>query len=236
MANALDLDSVIKKYMSGFHPVVPFDSTREKVVQMDLTETNQVLTADILCDTTRFSEWVEHYLETNNAVYGVGGYNEHRTIYRRSELFDSEEGIEPRRLHLGIDIWGKAGTPVYAPLEGTVHSFAFNDNYGDYGATLILQHDIEGFIFHTLYGHLSLASINDKREGADVMKGDWIAAFGEPAENGHWPPHLHFQLIIDMKGMKGDFPGVCKFSEREKYLENSPDPDLLLNLLQFAIK
>jgi hypothetical protein len=54
------------------------------------------------------------------------------------------------------------------------------------------------------------------------------------AENGNWPPHLHFQLIIDMQGMKGDYPGVCKFSERERYLANCPDADLLLNMMAFA--
>jgi murein DD-endopeptidase MepM/ murein hydrolase activator NlpD len=120
---------------------------------------------------------------------------------------------------------------VYAPLEGVVHSFAFNDAYGDYGATLILQHELDGITFHSLYGHLSLHSIEDKKEGQAIEKGEWIAAFGEPAENGHWPPHLHFQLIIDMQGWKGDYPGVCKYSEREKYLVNCPDADLILNMI-----
>jgi very-short-patch-repair endonuclease len=141
---------------------------------------------------------------------------------------------EPRRLHLGIDIWGPTETPVYAPLEGTVHSFAFNEAYGDYGATLILQHDINGFLFHTLYGHLSLASIQDKQEGQTIAKGEWIAAFGKPEENGQWPPHLHFQVIIDMQGAKGDYPGVCKYSEREEYLANCPDGDLILGMMQWA--
>jgi peptidoglycan LD-endopeptidase LytH len=69
-----------------------------------------------------------------------------------------------------------------------------------------------------------------------VMRGDWIAAFGEPAENGHWPPHLHFQVILDMQGMKGDFPGVCKFSERGKFLANSPDPDFILTMMKLAAR
>jgi hypothetical protein len=79
-----------------------------------------------------------------------------------------------------------------------------------------------------------LASIREKQEGQSITKGDWIAAFGEPAENGQWPPHLHFQIIIDMQGMKGDYPGVCKYSEREKYLANCPDPDLILAMMYLA--
>jgi peptidoglycan LD-endopeptidase LytH len=133
-----------------------------------------------------------------------------------------------------MDIWGPAGTPVYAPLAATVHSFGFNDAYGDYGATLILQHELDGYLFHTLYGHLSLASIQDKQEGQEIEAGQWIAAFGAPEENGQWPPHLHFQVVRDMQGFKGDYPGVCKFSEREKYLANCPDADLLLGMLQYA--
>ena len=67
-----------------------------------------------------------------------------------------------------------------------------------------------------------------------IKKGDVFAAFGIPYENGHWPPHLHFQAIIDMQGMKGDYPGVCAYSEKEKYLDNCPDPDLILKMMQFA--
>ncbi len=219
----------VKKYMSGFHRVVPLDK-EDQLLLMDFTENNTGLTDAMLGDTALFSAYVKEQLQKAGATYGIGGYNEHRTIYSRSRVFDAPAGEEPRRLHLGVDIWGAAGTPVYAPLEGVVHSFAFNDAYGDYGATLIVQHEIEGFLFHTLYGHLSLASIQDKKEGEFVEKGRWIAAFGEPMENGHWPPHLHFQLIIDMQGHKGDYPGVCRFSEREQYLANCPDPELILGL------
>jgi hypothetical protein len=56
-----------------------------------------------------------------------------------------------------------------------------------------------------------------------------IGALGIPAENGGWPPHLHFQCIVDMEGYMGDYPGVCKWSEREQYLRNCPDPIQLLD-------
>lgn len=141
---------------------------------------------------------------------------------------------EPRRLHLGIDIWGNAGTEIYAPLGGTVHSVAFNDHYGDYGATIILQHQLDGCTFHTLYGHLSLIDIEYLQAGKFISQGELIAHFGKPKENGHWPPHLHFQIIVDMEMKQGDYPGVCKMSEREKYLANCPNPDLILGMMKFA--
>ena len=230
MALKNDLTKALNNYTSGFASIVPFNLQKDGLVALDFTKDNLELTEDILNDTNRFSSYINSKLNDAKAVYGVGGYDEHRTIYKRSSVFDGEE---PRRLHLGVDIWGDAGIPVYAPLEGTVHSFAFNDTYGDYGATLILQHELDGMIFHTLYGHLSLHSIEDKREGQLIEKGEWIAALGNPEENGHWPPHLHFQVIKDMEGMKGDYPGVCKYSEREKYLDNCPDPEVMINLKRF---
>ena len=233
MGTVQEIKEKIKNYTSGFAPVVPFEKG-DGLLLMDFTAANAALTDDILCDTAFFAAYVEAQLQQSGARYGIGGYGEHRTIYSRSHVFDTTAGEEPRRLHLGTDIWGPAGTPVYAPLPGTVHSVGYNSAFGDYGATLIVQHNVDGALFHTLYGHLSLHSIEDKREGELIEAGDWIAAFGPPAENGAWPPHLHFQVIIDMQGWRGDYPGVCKFSEREKYLSNCPDPDWLLNLMQYA--
>ncbi len=77
-------------------------------------------------------------------------------------------------------------------------------------------------------------SIKNIQEGDAVKKGDVIAEFGIPFENGQWPPHLHFQIIKQMQGMKGDYPGVCKFSEREAYLKNCPDADLILQMMKYA--
>ena len=117
-------------------------------------------------------------------------------------------------------------------MGGMVHSFAFNDHYGDYGATLILAHQLDSVSFYTLYGHISLRDINYINEGDYVVRGQEIAHFGAKHENGHWPSHLHFQIIGDMELYEGDYPGVCRYSERKKYLNNCPDPDLILQLYQ----
>ena len=214
--------------------VVPFAKENDKLLLLDFTVSNKELSGDIVENIDLFSAYITKQLHAAGAKYGIGGYNEHRTVYSRSKVFDAAEpGEEPRRLHLGIDIWGDAGTTVFAPMDGMVHSFAFNDQYGDYGATIIVYHEIDGHSFHSLYGHLSLKDLDGLTEGKKIKAGELIAHFGEPNENGHWPPHLHFQLIMDMEGKKGDYPGVCKFSEREKYLDNCPDPDMILNLLKY---
>jgi peptidoglycan LD-endopeptidase LytH len=217
-----------------FQPVVLFDASSDKLLPMDFTATNTSLTPEILDSVALFSDYVNQQLAQHQAKFGIGGYAEHRTIYARSAHFNS--GEEPRRLHLGVDIWGPAGTPVFAPLNGHVHSFQFNNNYGDYGATIILRHQLEGVSFHTLYGHVSLASLEGLYENKPVVAGELFAHFGKPDENGQWPPHLHFQLIIDMEGKFGDYPGVCRYIERERYLANCPDPNIILQMISGAIK
>lgn len=216
------------KNKANMHPVVSFNALKEKVAPLDLSKTNGEFTSEIFNNLDLFTAFIESQHAISGAKYLTGGYGEVREMYRRSSLFDSLE--EPRSLHLGIDIWGPAGTQIYTPLGGMVHSFGFNNNYGDYGGTIILQHQIDTFNFYVLYGHLALRGIANLRVGQFITRGEAFAHFGEPDENGNWPPHLHFQLILDIGNWEGDYPGVCKPSEAKKYLSNSPDPSLLLNL------
>ena len=206
--------------------VVDFNPATDSLLPLDFTANNTALTPEILNDVNLFSLWVDTQLANNFAKYGIGGYNEHRTIYSLSNHFDTDG--EPRRLHLGTDIWAPAGTAVYNFYDATVHSFAFNNNHGDYGATIILQYQLDELTLYALYGHLSLASLNGLQEGQFIPVGKQFATFGIAAENGHWPPHLHFQLMFDMQGKKGDYPGVCQFSKRADFLNNCPNPALIL--------
>ena len=233
---------ILQRHQAEFHPVVSFDPEKDRLLLMDLTKNNQEISEELVNDTQQFGNYINQKLQSVNAKFGIGGYNEHRELYSRSRVFDSvspsiEGGkveVEPRRLHLGIDIWGRPYTAVMSPWDGIVHSFAFNNRFGDYGATLVLSHNIEETPFHTLYGHLSLNSIKNFRQGENVRRGDVIGEFGIPMENGQWPPHLHFQVIIDMEHWQGDYPGVCTLSEKEKFLSNCPDPDVILQMMRYA--
>jgi murein DD-endopeptidase MepM/ murein hydrolase activator NlpD len=150
-----------------------------------------------------------------------GGYGERRELYTGSDLF---RATEPRIIHLGIDVWTDAGTPLAAPLDGTVHSFADNAAFGDYGATIILDHGP----FHALYGHLARRSLDGLEAGAEVPAGRIFAWLGERHENGGWVPHLHLQKILDIGRFRGDFPGAAAETERETWLARCPDPSDLL--------
>ncbi|WP_426583632.1 peptidoglycan DD-metalloendopeptidase family protein [Mucilaginibacter sp. R-33] len=226
----MDRHTLFANYVNN-HPeaigkVVDFDADHDRLYHFDLTAANKELTAEVINKPWMFSQLVSEKLRDYNCRYGIGGYMEHRTIYAFSSHFDTDD--EPRRLHLGVDIWNAAGTPVYAPLDGLVHSCQDNNTIGDYGPTIILQHDLDGLTLYSLYGHLSRKSLNGLSKGMPVSKNNQIATLGNADENGHWPPHLHFQLMFDMEGKQGDYPGVAKFSEKEIWQKNIPDPGLIL--------
>jgi murein DD-endopeptidase MepM/ murein hydrolase activator NlpD len=237
MINQVSFDNFLENISRDFHPLVPFDKVKDKIALLDLAKTNSAFNESIYTDMDVFENYIAGKRESSGARYLLGGYKEEREMYRRSGLFDKniEESKaivdEPRSIHLGVDIWGPAGTPVFAPIGGVVYGFAFNDKFGDYGATIILQHQVDATTFYTLYGHLSLRDLGPLREGLFINRGQNFAHFGAREENGHWPPHLHFQVIYDIGINLNDYPGVCKPSESVYFLSNSPNPHPFIHYL-----
>ncbi len=184
-------------------------------------------------DTPSLTTKLFSQMQAVGAKVGVGKYNEARPIYT-TDMFKIEgnNGPEWRTVHLGLDLFMEAGSPVFTPLDGTVYSLCNNTALLDYGPTVILQHTIaeEQLTFYTLYGHLSLDTLDGLQEGQSVARGTQIAKIGNYPENGNWPPHLHFQIITDMLGRKGEFPGVALPNQREIWLSISPDPNLILGI------
>ena len=220
------LANYLKTHPTAIGKVVDFDVRQDSLYQFDFTAANAAINPALVSDTVAFAKWVDEQLEAHHCRYGIGGYMEHRTLYASSALFDTDD--EPRRLHLGIDIWGPTGTPIYSPLPATVHSFNDNNNVGDYGGTIILTHHLPDLTLYSLYGHLSRKSLDGLEVGQPIAISEQIATLGDITENGHWPPHLHFQLMFDIQGSKGDYPGVGQYSKKAQYLQNILDPNLLL--------
>jgi murein DD-endopeptidase MepM/ murein hydrolase activator NlpD len=228
MATAYEVAQVLQDIHDTIMPVVPFDLRETVPVVFDLSERNPALEHIDLDNPEEFTEYIFGELRRRGKPVGVGLYDEDRVVYRGRALFDGES--EHRSIHLGIDIFVSPGTPVNTPLAAEVHSFANNKTHGDYGPTIILQHQIDHITFFTLYGHLSVNSLTDLRAGNKFAAGSMIGNIGESHENGGWPPHLHFQVITRMEQWKGDFPGTASPSEREKYLAICPDPNLILGI------
>jgi len=203
-------------------------SSEKPYRKLDFSESNKNLLNRDLTETPVFSKYIFEEMLSKNQYVGIGGYDENRVIYRQREHFTNQENA--RSIHLGIDIWADAGEPVYAPILGEVHSFAFNNHFGDYGPTIILKHELKGVPFYTLYGHLSLQSLDELYVGKRIKAAEQIAAIGSFPENGDWPPHLHFQIVSEIGEYNGDFPGVSSLVDREYFLSLCPDPNLILRI------
>lgn len=224
--------STFEKFLKSriAEPLINRSILKSDYSPLDLSIHNSNLKAINVSSSDDLETFIWDYMKTKNAKVVYGGYLEHRGIYQRSDYFNQSNPETERNIHLGLDIWMEANTPIYAPLAGTIHSFKNNTNHGDYGPTIILKHHIEGVEFYTLYGHLSLASIQDLEVGVEVKKGEYIATLGTAEVNGDYPPHLHFQIIKDIQEYKGDYPGVSNQLDLAFYKENCPDPNLLLKL------
>ena len=166
--------------------------------------------------------------------YGLGPYGEKRSVYKAAQFADAASD-ERRMIHMGIDVFAPAGTPVHAPLAGRVASVVYNADPLDYGHTLILEHEGNGARFWTLYGHLGSSLPRLCQPGSEVAPGQVIAHLGDWPENGGWAPHLHFQIMTDMLGQTGgNFFGVAHESLWDVWQQICPDPNLILRLAEGA--
>lgn len=157
--------------------------------------------------------------------WAIGGYN-----VKRRGMYTAPQYKNERNIHMGIDIWAPAGTPVFAPVDGAVVYSAFHDEDGNYGGTLVLMHSVENSDIYALYGHLSLASLEHSKPGKRVSAGVLIGWLGEPHENGNWHPHLHYQISRADPG-EADMPGVVSNRARERAVSIYPDPEQVMGPL-----
>ena len=106
-----------------------------------------------------------------------------------------------------------------------------NAGEGDYGPVVILEHRTDqGDIFYTLYGHLSLETLDLLKPGEEVVAGQHIGWIGAPPRNGNWVPHLHLQLILDLLDRGTDIEGVAAASAIDLWEALCPNPNILLGI------
>jgi murein DD-endopeptidase MepM/ murein hydrolase activator NlpD len=224
--NSAQIQKLLKSNSNLFGPVTDFEITKENTCPIDLTINNPIFDQVDLSDIKTLTRLFMQVLSKNNSTAAIGGYGENRMLYALRDRFESDN--EPRTTHLGIDIWIKDGSPLLCPYDGVVHSFIDNTGFGNYGPTIVLEHQLEDTVFYTLYGHLSRTSLDGLQPGKHFQKGERIAWVGNDTENGNWPPHLHFQVMTTHLEQGTDFIGVCKPSETAFYFTICPDPNLIL--------
>ncbi len=218
---------------ASFAPVLGVDLRVEPSLILDLSAGGAIVSGDERANAEpAFTGRVFAAIRDAGVRVAVGRYDEPRLLYV-TPAFAAGDGTlaEHRTIHLGLDLFAEAGTPVHAPLDGEVHAADEHQVRLDYGGVIMLRHATDdGVEFFTLYGHLSRASFAGLRVGQRVARGEQIARLGVPEENGGWTPHLHLQIITDLLGLGSDFPGVCTPSRRDVWCSVSPDANLLVGI------
>lgn len=90
------------------------------------------------------------------------------------------------RMHNGVDIINKTGTPIFAPATGVISFTGIRSGYGKY---IIVDH---GYGVTTGYGHLHSILVE---EGQRVKRGDKIALMGNTGRS--IGSHLHYEVRIN---------------------------------------
>jgi 4-aminobutyrate aminotransferase-like enzyme/Ser/Thr protein kinase RdoA (MazF antagonist) len=227
----------VKEWLAGnvpnAAPLIPQDIRSGDSHFLDLSVASTFLSSDpVELSEPALSQKLESVLRAANASVGIGRYDEPRPLYS-SPLFggDCNPLAERRTIHLGIDLFLAPGTPICAPFAATVHALENNTAPLDYGPVVILHHNpLPGLDFFTLYGHLAIETLDSLQRGQRIACGDVFAHIGHARENGGWPPHLHFQIVLDLLDRSTDFPGVAFPSERSVWTSLSPDPNLILGI------
>lgn len=229
---------ILQPMKQDSHRTLPIPGTRGCILdpkiplsgyaRIDLSILNEDLNEVDLTNPSECQAYIDQFLMDKEAVVAFGGYLEPRNLYSDKPAFS--EGGNPRNIHLGVDFWASAGTKVIAPLDGRVHSMKNNDTKGDYGPTVILQHEWGKSTFYTLYGHLSLETLENRQVGQALKAGEVLGTLGTTDINVNYAPHLHFQLIWDIGDYQGDYPGVCTADELDFYQNNCPNPCIMLGI------
>lgn len=235
----------LKQNARSFAQVLPFDLRHEPLLVLDLGIDSPLLEGNPdENEEPKLTKRINALMEEAGVEVSVGQYDEARYIYT-SPAFQVEGGLtdETRTIHLGIDLFAEAGTPVRAPLVGKVAALADNAARQDYGPVVVLEHEVrlqnekggrkmvKGAIkFYTLYGHLTRESLKRLKLGQKIKKGQKFAEIGCANVNGNWTPHLHFQVMVDDLDLGTDFPGVALPNQRSVWLSLCPDPNQILNI------
>lgn len=99
---------------------------------------------------------------------------------RRSPYGDSD------KMHEGVDIANRPGTPIRAPANGTIAFSGFKPGYGN---TIIIDH---GYGLESWYAHSSRLLA---KNGQAVKRGDTIAQMGSTGSSTG--PHLHYEVHVN---------------------------------------
>ncbi len=111
-----------------------------------------------------------------------GGTLRSRFGYRIHPIFKT------RKLHTGVDLAARSGTPIYAAGDGVIQYYKWQSGYGN---KVEIQH-VNGY--ETAYGHMSRFA-DGLGVGSHVRQGQVVGYVGSTGQSTG--PHLHFEIKIN---------------------------------------
>ncbi len=187
----------------------------------DLSCRNPLLSKMDARDQVRLQRQLENDMAEQGRHWGVAGYLERRD----SLLRDCPQMVaEARFYHLGLDVIVPLGTPLHAPLDGTVETAGYEEGEGNYGGYLLLCHQSPLFeTFYSFYGHLNPWALPEP--GSLFEAGEPFARIGDFSENGNWFYHTHIQ-ILTRKGFDEGYisKGYCAAEDLGRINDLCPSP------------
>ncbi len=228
-----EIETWLDRQRSKVFPLLGRRLESQPLARLDLSVASPMLGADPNnVETAELTRRIAAEMARQGAEVGVGRYNEPRMLYTSPAYASTAVPTAERRtVHLGVDLFVPAGTPLYAPLAGSVYHLAENNAPKDYGPLVILRHETDrGLPIFSLYGHLDPEVSARLSPGQRLEAGDLLGRTGAPPGNGDWPPHPHVQIILDLLELDDQFPGVAYSGQRQVWTALSPDPGPLLGV------
>ena len=221
----------LAEHTTQFAPLMGRDLRTTRVAPIDLSAGSALVSSEPFENTPKeLDRRIQRRLTEHGATVGAGGYDEARLIY---DWPDEPTGVEPRTIHIGLDLSLPKGHPLHAPLDGVVHGFENAAAHHDYGPVIVLRHRTDGpdpVEFYSLYGHLSCDSLEGLRIGQHFARGQEFARVGSAPTNGDWWTHVHVQLVTDLLDVPCNVDGVVRASQRQVWKSLCPDPNLILGI------
>ncbi len=93
--------------------------------------------------------------------------------------------------HRGVDLTPGEGADIHAVAAGTVR--IATESGGDYGVTVVIDHEVDGELVSTRYGHMQYGSL-EVAVGDTVEPGQVIGNVGSTGRSTG--PHLHLEVLL----------------------------------------
>lgn len=199
----------------------------QKKIESDVTSLNSIPSDISAVVENNDNEILENIEESQDLVVppidpdSVWGYHATYKVFGqfvddRFYGYHAGEDVEVLPEFEGSDI------EVRAAAEGYI---VYKNWVGGYGGVVIIEHEIAGEIYRSLYGHLDLDSVT-QAVGEPLQKGEVFALLGDPysTQTDGERQHLHFSV------WKGGAVQLAGYVTNENELEEWLDPQDFYNL------